>query len=65
MAYNLEEMLKTVQFKEEIYTIAEQIVDEIKNYNVSAILNGEIDIEDVQKIILDGLEQLLKETNSF
>jgi len=65
MAYDLEEMLKTVQFKEEIYTIAEQIVDEIKNYNVSAILNGEIDIEDVQKIILDGLEQLLKETNSF
>lgn len=65
MAYNLEEMLKTVQFKEEIYTIAEQIVDEIKNYNVSAILNGEIDIEDVQEIILKGLEQLLKETNSF
>lgn len=58
-------MLKTVQFKEEIYTIAEQIVEEIKNYNISALINGDIDVEDIQNIILDGLEQLEKETNSF
>jgi thiamine monophosphate synthase len=62
---DLKEMLKTVQFKEEIYTIAEEIVDEIKNYNVSAILNGDIDVEEIQQIILKGLEQLEKETNSF
>lgn len=58
-------MLKTVQFKEEIYTIAEEIVDEIKNYNVSALINGDIDVEEIQEIILKGLEQLEKETNSF
>lgn len=61
----LKEVLKTVQFKEEIYTIAEEIVDEIKNYNVSALINGDIDVEEIQEIILKGLEQLEKETNSF
>lgn len=61
----LEDKLKTIQFKEEIYTIAEQIVEEIKNYDVTALINGDIDVTDIQNIILDGLEQLVKETNSF
>ena len=61
----LAERLKTKEFEEEIYTIAEEIVDEIKSYNVSALINGDIDVETIQEIILDGLKRLEKETNSF
>ena len=61
----LAERLSTKEFEEEIYTIAEEIVDEIKSYNVSALINGDIDVETIQEIILDGLKRLEKETNSF
>ena len=61
----LAERLKTKEFEEEIYTIAEEIVEEIKSYNVSALLNGDVDVETIQEIILDGLKRLEKETNSF
>lgn len=61
----LAERLKTKEFEEEIYTIAEEIVDEIKSYNVSALINGDVDVETIQEIILDGLKRLEKETNSF
>lgn len=61
----LAERLKTKEFEEEIYTIAEEIVEEIKSYNVSALLNGDVDVETIQDIILDGLKRLEKETNSF
>ena len=61
----LAERLNTKEFEEEIYTIAEEIVEEIKSYNVSALLNGDVDVETIQEIILDGLKRLEKETNSF
>ena len=61
----LAERLNTKEFEEEIYTIAEEIVDEIKSYNVSALINGDVDVETIQEIILDGLKRLEKETNSF
>ena len=61
----LKEQLKTPAFKEEIYTIAEEIVEEVRGYTISEILDGCIDVKGIQKIILDGLEQLVKETNSF